>query len=310
LSARAKKANLGTSDPTIKGKILEYEFWMQKQNYAPSTIRLNTTCLKMLIRNGANLLEPDSAKLSLKRYEASANRKRNVINAYTQFLKLNKMSWEKPKCPVTRKFPFIPQEKELDALINGGGRKMSAFLQLLKETAMRSGEAKRIEWTDIDFEKSLVTLNKPEKGSLARMWRVSPNLISMLNLLPRTSTRLFGSGSIRSYKATYTKMRKRIAFKLQNPRLNRITLHTFRHWKATQLYHETKDPMYVKQFLGHKCLKSTEVYINIERSIFESSYNNFTVKVAENPDEIKELLEDGFEYICQKDNLTFLRKRK
>jgi hypothetical protein len=68
--------------------------------------------------------------------------------------------------------------------------------------------------------------------------------------------------------------------------------------------------MYVKQFLGHKCLKSTEVYINIERSIFESSYNNFTVKVAENPDEIKELLENGFEYVCQKDNLIFLKKRK
>jgi hypothetical protein len=84
----------------------------------------------------------------------------------------------------------------------------------------------------------------------------------------------------------------------------------FRPWKATQLYHETKDPMYVKQFLGHKCLKSTEVYINIERSIFESSYNNFTVKVAENPDEIKELLENGFEYVCQKDNLIFLKKRK
>jgi integrase len=105
-------------------------------------------------------------------------------------------------------------------------------------------------------------------------------------------------------------MRKRIAFKLQNPRLNRITLHTFRHWKATQLYHETKDPWYVKQFLGHKCLKSTEVYINIEHSTFETTNDNFTVKVAENASEIKELLENGFEYVCQKDNLTFLRKRK
>jgi len=67
---------------------------------------------------------------------------------------------------------------------------------------------------------------------------------------------------------------------------------------------------YVKQFLGHKCLKSTEVYINIERSTFETANDNFTVKVAENPDEIKELLETGFEYVCQKDNLIFLRKRK
>ena len=66
----------------------------------------------------------------------------------------------------------------------------------------------------------------------------------------------------------------------------------------------------MKQFLGHKCQKSTEVYINIERSTFETGNNSFTVKMAETPDEIKELLETGFEYDCQRDNLTFLRKRK
>jgi integrase len=105
-------------------------------------------------------------------------------------------------------------------------------------------------------------------------------------------------------------MRKRIAFKVQNPRLNRITLHTFRHWKATQLYHETKDPMYVKQFLGHKSIQNTELYINIEHTLFDSGRDNFIVKVAQKPEEVKTLLEVGFEYVCQKDNLIFLRKPK
>jgi len=30
----------------------------------------------------------------------------------------------------------------------------------------------------------------------------------------------------------------------------------------------------------------------------------------EKPEEVKSLLEAGFEYVCQKDNLIFLRKRK
>jgi hypothetical protein len=34
------------------------------------------------------------------------------------------------------------------------------------------------------------------------------------------------------------------------------------------------------------------------------------VKVAKEPDEIKELLEIGFEYVCEKKELVFLRKRK
>jgi hypothetical protein len=38
--------------------------------------------------------------------------------------------------------------------------------------------------------------------------------------------------------------------------------------------------------------------------------DEFTVKVAEKTEEVKALLEVGFEYICQKDDLMFFRKRK
>jgi len=38
--------------------------------------------------------------------------------------------------------------------------------------------------------------------------------------------------------------------------------------------------------------------------------DEFNVKVAEKSDEIKALLEVGFEYVCQKDSLMFFRKRK
>ena len=34
------------------------------------------------------------------------------------------------------------------------------------------------------------------------------------------------------------------------------------------------------------------------------------LKVASNPNEIKALLEVGYEYVCRKDGLLFFRKRK
>ena len=98
-----------------------------------------------------------------------------------------------------------------------------------------------------------------------------------------------------------------MASKLQNPRLPKISFHTFRNCKATLLHHQTKDPYYVKQFLDHK---STEIYITIERTIFEPSSDEFTVRLAKDPDDIQKLLEVGFEYVCEKDGLLFLRKRK
>jgi len=112
-------------------------------------------------------------------------------------------------------------------------------------------------------------------------------------------------------KTTFMKTRRRLAQTLQNPRLLRITFHTLRHLKATMLYHQTKDPYYLQHFLGHKSLKSTEIYINIEHTLFEAGANDQSaVKVAEKPEEVKELFEVGFEYVCQKDTLIFLRKRK
>jgi len=256
-------------------------------------------------------MDPESVKEVLAKEKSwSQNRRRNIINAYTLFLKVHRLQWEKPKCQVTQKIPFIPTEQELDALIAGCGKKTATFLQLLKETAMRCGKAKRVLWTDVNSEKRLITLNQPEKGSNPRVWKVSQRLIGMLDNLPRNSPRIFGDGPINSMKTTFLKARKRLAAKLKNPRLLQISFHTFRHWKATMLYHETKDPYYVKDFLGHKSLRNTEIYITIERTIFEPSSDEFTVKVASKTEEIKSLLETGFEYVCQKDDLMFFRKRK
>ena len=57
------------------------------------------------------------------------------------------------------------------------------------------------------------------------------------------------------------------------------------------LYHKTRDPYYVKDFLGHKELRNTEIYINIERTIFGPTNDEFTVKIAGNPEDVKSLLE-------------------
>lgn len=176
---------------------------------------------------------------------------------------------------------------------------------------MRAGEANRLEWSNIDSERKIITLNKPEKNSQARIFKVSSTMISMLKALPRTyeSKRVFES-SLGSRKSTFYQTRKVAARKLQKPRLLQIGLHTFRHWKATELYHQTKDILYVKEFLGHKKIDSTLLYIQLEKTVFDETTDEFTVKVARNPEDIEALLEVGFEYICQKDDLMFFRKRK
>jgi hypothetical protein len=44
--------------------------------------------------------------------------------------------------------------------------------------------------------------------------------------------------------------------------------------------------------------------------LFQTESDEFHVKIAETPEEIKALLEVSFEYVCEKDGLMFFRKRK
>ena len=215
-----------------------------------------------------------------------------------------------PICKVSRKLPFIPTEEEIDALIAGCGKKTSTFLQLLKETGMRAGEANRLEWIDIDESNRTITLNNPEKNSNPRIFKVTSKLIDMLNALPKTNQRVFGEGTTYHRKGPFYRTRKLMAKKLQNPRLLKISFHTLRHWKATMLYHETKDPICVKEFLGHRKLDTTLLYIQLAEKLFQGATDEFTVRIAREPEEIKALLEVGFEYICEKDGTLFFRKRK
>ena len=68
------------------------------------------------------------------------------------------------------------------------------------------------------------------------------------------------------------------------------------------LYHEAKDAHYVQHFLGHKSIKSTEKYINIEHTIFQTAApdQKWIVKVSRESKEIAELIADGFEAHCNK----------
>jgi len=196
-------------------------------------------------------------------------------------------------------------------LIAGSSTSVATFLELLKQTAMRSGEAVRLQWKDTDLERRLITLNEPEKGSLPRQWNnLSQKLIDMLNAMPRNDTRVFGSYTLNSLKAMFSRARKRVAVKLQNPRLLDIHFHTLRHWKATMEYHKTKDLLHVMAFLGHKKSDNTLLYVQLDQKLFNDAQDEFTVKTAKTPEEASKLIEVGFQLADTIDGIHLYRKRK
>jgi hypothetical protein len=57
--------------------------------------------------------------------------------------------------------------------------------------------------------------------------------------------------------------RKRIAHKLQNPRIERITFHTLGHLYGIMEYHKNKEIPCVEESLGHRSITSTLIYTHL-----------------------------------------------
>lgn len=283
---------------------------MKKQGYAEATIATRLKLLRTLARRGADLRDPESVREAIARQEWGNKRKTNAADTFTTFLRMIGGSWTPPHFQVVESLPFIPTEVELDALIAGCGRKTSTFLQLLKETAMRAGEAHRLRWTDVDFESGTVRVT-PEKGSKPRIFKLSSTLLQMLLRLKRQSSSVcVFSKNLRDRRRLFQKQRAHIARKLQNPRLLQVHFHTFRHWKATMLYHQTKDVLYVMNFLGHRIIKNTLVYIQLEGALFKNENEEFVCKAAGTVEDAKVLIEAGFDYVTEFNSIKLFRKRK
>jgi len=109
-----------------------------------------------------------------------------------------------------------------------------------------------------------------------------------------------------SLRGNLYRQKRRLAAKLQNPRLLQISFHTLRHWKATMEYHQTRDLLYIQRMLGHKSITTTILYTQL----IDWQSDEYASAVAGNIDEARSLVEAGFEYVTDVDGVKLFRKRE
>jgi len=273
--------------------------------YRPATISHTVRTLKAVARR-TNLLEPEKVKGFLGKAEVSENRKIKICEDLDRFYKLKHIPFQKPQYQRIEKLPWIPLEQEVNAVIAAVGMKTSCFLQLLKETGVRPGEAWQLTWMDING--NIITIT-PEKNSNPRQFKVSEKLMVMLNLIPRRHDYVFRrtpNSELRNFRRVYIRQRNNIALRLGNPRIKKVSFKTLRHFKATMEYQKTKDILHVMQILGHKNIRSTLVYTHLVS--FES--DDYVCKVAKTVKEASELVESGFDYVTDVEGYKMFGKRK
>ena len=288
--------------------IISFIGHMECEGLKEATIANKVTILHRLIKMGANILEPKTVTSVLLHFTKAASYKLNIASIYKTFCDNRKIFWKPPKITVTVKQPFLPTHEEVLSLISGSGILNAILIQILYETGMRIGEASQLKWTDVDFQRKTISVNKPEKNSNSRTLKISDTLIGMLNRISHRKDGNILNPNKDTLYSTFRKTRLKVAKVTQNTRLVEIHPHTFRHLKGTTEYQKTKDILHVAYILGHKHVKTTQRYI----TYISYEPERYVSKIAKTEEEFLEFLDKGFECVTNYgfNQYKVLRKRK
>jgi integrase/rubredoxin len=301
---------MGDAQQDVKGRMVKFLWQLAKDGTKPNTAKMYEYILLNLVSHGALLDDPETVKEAIARQNWNDKTKALGVSAYSKYLDVMGGTWKKPKYKPERKLPFLPTEEELNCLINAAHKRLATYLSILKATGMRATEAWLLKYEDVDVENNVITLNDTLKHGTPRQFRVKPQVIAMINTLPKKGEYIFHDlekpcGLINFAKA-FRNFRKRLAYKMQNPRLNKISFHSFRHWFATNEYHNTKDIIHVKERLGHKSINTTLLYTQLINFESEQCYS----AVAKTKEEAQKLIEQGFRFECNIEDVKLFRKPK
>ena len=167
-----------------------------------------------------------------------------------------------------------------------------------------------MKWTNVDLQRKIVSIT-PEKGGNPRTLPISDRLIEVLRC-QKKETELVFKATISSISSNYYQQRKKIAYKIGNPRLIQIGLHDFRHWKLTQIAKDFNgNAHYIQYFAGHKDLNTQQLYVHLAEQYYgKNASSEWVVEVAKNIAEATRLIAVGFEFVHEHQGVMLYRKRK
>ncbi len=170
------------------------------------------------------------------------------------------------KIPLARKslkLPLVLSKEEIHKMIGSmNNLKHKLVVMFLYYAGLRLDEARNIRWQDIDFDRELIHL-KTAKGDRERVIFLHEKLIDMLKMYGVNKDGLIFT-SQRDGKYNKRTIQQIVKYASQKVGIMKnVTPHTLRHSFATHLLENGADIRYIQQLLGHKDLKTTQIYTHV-----------------------------------------------
>ncbi|HLC88829.1 MAG TPA: tyrosine-type recombinase/integrase [Candidatus Nanoarchaeia archaeon] len=168
--------------------------------------------------------------------------------------------------PLGKKSGHLPQvlnKEEIKSLFDATLNLKHRFLLMsLYYTGIRLNEVINLRWEDFDFERKTIHL-KVTKGGRDRVLFLHPNLEDLIQRFGlRKENLVFQSNLGKRYNHRSIQMIVRLAAKKARIK-KKVTPHTLRHSFATHLLEAGADIRSIQQLLGHKDLKTTQIYTHV-----------------------------------------------
>jgi site-specific recombinase XerD len=248
---------------------IEHRFMIQKLNdelklrkYSAKTIQLYSDVIERYLR---------SRKIPKDFLLSRSNKSRSTMRVHYFALKfysekvLNKKFDEDiPLAKKDKKLPLVLNKDEIQKMIDVTyNLKHKLVLMFLYYAGLRLDEARNIRWTDMDFERMIIHL-KITKGGKERIVFLHQRLMNSLKVYGVMDNGLIftpDSGASKYNSRTIQQIVKNAAGKAGIRK--HVTPHTLRHSFATHLLEAGADIKYIQKLLGHKDIRTTQIYTHV-----------------------------------------------
>jgi len=168
-----------------------------------------------------------------------------------------------PLAKKSLKLPLVLSREEINKMVEVTTNiKHKLVLMFLYYAGLRLDEVRNLKWQDIDFNRGIIHI-KTAKGGKERIVFLHSKLKEMLEIYGANKQGLvFISQRGGKYnERTIQQIVKNAATKTGIKK--KVTPHTLRHSFATHLLEAGADIRYIQQLLGHKSLRTTQIYTHV-----------------------------------------------
>jgi integrase/recombinase XerD len=258
----------------VPGKVINY---MILRNYSHHTIKAYESLISRFLKNWDNGQVENLSTDQINEYihdlvtdnNYSWSFQNQMINAIKLYYKVmfGRLSedLEVPRPKKDKKLPIVLSSEEVSSIINViSNKKQRTIIMLIYATGIRLSEAINIRLNDIDADRKLIFIRRG-KGNKDRIVPLSEKLYDNLRWyisIYKPEEYLFEGIHGSHYSARSVQQVLKKALVKAGIRKN-ASVHSLRHSYATHMLESGTDLRLVQEILGHRSIKTTEIYTHI-----------------------------------------------